>query len=111
MLPIYFMRQWFALSDLAMQDELRESEPMRRFVELSLIDDAIFRCRNPAILRAEKGLQWYFCMKAHIGIDTESAMVHGVTASAASVDDKCRSDDPLHGVRSLSWVREVRNLA
>ena len=41
MLRIYFMQQWYALSDPAMEDALYEIESMRRFAGLELIDDAI----------------------------------------------------------------------
>jgi len=41
MLRIYFMQQWYALSDPAMEDALYEIESMRRFSGLELIDDAI----------------------------------------------------------------------
>ena len=41
MLRIYFMQQWYALSDPAMEDALYEVESMRRFAELDLLDDAL----------------------------------------------------------------------
>jgi len=41
MLRIYFMQQWFNLSDPAMEDALYDSESMRRFAGIELIDDAI----------------------------------------------------------------------
>jgi IS5 family transposase len=41
MLRIYFMQQWYSLSDPAMEDALYEIESMRRFAGLELIDDAI----------------------------------------------------------------------
>jgi len=41
MLRIYFMQQWYALSDPAMEDALYEIESMRRFAGLDLGDDAI----------------------------------------------------------------------
>lgn len=41
MLRIYFMQQWFNLSDPAMEDALYDSESMRRFAAIELIDDAI----------------------------------------------------------------------
>ena len=40
MLRIYFMQQWYALSDPAMEDALYEVESMRRFAGLDLTDDA-----------------------------------------------------------------------
>jgi IS5 family transposase len=41
MLRIHFMQQWFNLSDPAMEDALYDSESMRRFVGIELVDDAI----------------------------------------------------------------------
>jgi IS5 family transposase len=41
MLRIYFMQQWFNLSDPAMEDALYDSESMRRFAGIELVDDAI----------------------------------------------------------------------
>jgi len=41
MLRLYFMQQWYALSDPAMEDALYEIESMRRFARLDLADDAI----------------------------------------------------------------------
>ncbi len=41
MLRIYFMQQWFNLSDPAMEDTLYDSESMRRFAGIELIEDAI----------------------------------------------------------------------
>ena len=41
MLRIYFMQQWFNLSDPAMEDALYDSESMRRFAQIDLMDDAV----------------------------------------------------------------------
>jgi len=41
MLRIHFMQQWFNLSDPAMEDALYDSESMRRFAGIELMDDAI----------------------------------------------------------------------
>jgi len=41
MLRSYFMQQWFNLSDPAMEDALYDSESMRRFAGIELVDDAI----------------------------------------------------------------------
>jgi IS5 family transposase len=41
MLRIYFMQQWFNLSDPAMEDSLYDSESMRRFAGIELSEDAI----------------------------------------------------------------------
>ena len=41
MLRIYFLQQWFALSDPAAEDALYDSESMRRFVGVELSEDAV----------------------------------------------------------------------
>lgn len=41
MLRIYFLQQWYALSDPAMEDALYEIESMRRFAGLELVEDAL----------------------------------------------------------------------
>jgi IS5 family transposase len=41
MLRIYFMQQWFNLSDPGMEDALYDSESMRRFAQIDLMDDAV----------------------------------------------------------------------
>jgi IS5 family transposase len=41
MLRIYFMQQWFNLSDPAMEDALYDSESMRRFAGIELLEEAI----------------------------------------------------------------------
>jgi IS5 family transposase len=41
MLRIYFMQQWFNLCDPAMEDALFDSESMRRFAGIELIEDAV----------------------------------------------------------------------
>jgi len=41
MLPIYFLQQWYGLSDPGMEDALYDSEAMRRFARIDLAADAI----------------------------------------------------------------------
>jgi IS5 family transposase len=41
MLRIYFMQQWFNLSDPAAEDAIYDSESMRRFAGVELVDDAV----------------------------------------------------------------------
>ncbi|WP_240462219.1 IS5 family transposase [Burkholderia sp. Nafp2/4-1b] len=160
MLRIYFMQQWFALSDPAMEDALYDSESMRRFAGLELNEDAMpsdtamlrFRhllephelaaailaevnamlgerglllreCtivdatlihapsstknakgkRDPEMSQTKKGNQWYFGMKAHIGVDAESGIVHSVVTTTAKVNDKRCFDELLHGEETAVW--------
>ena len=43
--------------------------------------------RDPEMKQTKKGNQWYFGMKAHIGVDAQSGLVHTVAGTAANVND------------------------
>ena len=45
------------------------------------------RARDPEMHSSKKGNQWYFGMKAHIGVDAESGLVHTVRATSGHVSD------------------------
>lgn len=47
--------------------------------------------------QTKKGNQWYFGMKAHIGVDSRSKLIHFVAASAANVHDSQALPYLLHG--------------
>ena len=47
--------------------------------------------------QTKKGNQYYFGMKAHIGVDDESGLVHSVVGTAATVADVTQVDKLLHG--------------
>lgn len=53
--------------------------------------------RDPDMHQTKKGEQWYFGMKAHIGVDAESGLVHSVTTTAANEADVEQVADLLHG--------------
>ena len=53
--------------------------------------------RDPAMHQTKKGNQWYFGLKAHIGVDARQGTVHSVTTSAANVSDVHLLPDLLHG--------------
>ena len=44
--------------------------------------------RDPEMHQTRKGRQWYFGMKAHVGVDSKTGIVHSVCTTAASVADK-----------------------
>jgi transposase, IS5 family len=143
MLRVYFLQNWYALSDPMAEETLYESEAMRRFAGIELGDDripdettilnfrymlerhglteAIFadvnahladkgitcaraRCRrddhrrpsstknkagarDPEMSSTKKGNDWYFGMKAHIGVDADSGVTHSLETSTAKVHD------------------------
>ena len=53
--------------------------------------------RDPEMHQTRKGNEWYFGMKAHIGADRDSGLVHSVTATAANVSDLTQAHALLHG--------------
>lgn len=53
--------------------------------------------RDPEMKQTRKGNQWYFGMKAHIGVDAESGLVHSVIGTAANVNDVTQAGGLLHG--------------
>ncbi|MGH9650410.1 MAG: IS5 family transposase [Terriglobales bacterium] len=55
------------------------------------------RERDPAMHQTKKGNQWYFGMKAHIGTDRDSQLVHTVVVTAANVADIAKTAELLHG--------------
>ncbi|MDD1141009.1 IS5 family transposase [Pseudomonas sp. TNT2022 ID233] len=57
--------------------------------------------RDPEMRQAKKSNQWYFGMKAHIGVDDESGLVHSVVGTAANVADVTQVDKLLHGDESV----------
>ncbi len=154
MLRIYFLQQWFNLSDPATEEALYDSLAMRQFVGIDLgrepapdettilrfrhlleshdlgrqlfaavsahlqaqglkiatgtiVDATIINApsstknqegeRDPEMKQTQKGNQWYFGMKAHIGVDSKTKLIHAVAASAANVHDKHALPHLLHG--------------
>ncbi len=156
MLRIYFLQQWYQLSDPGAEEALYDIQSMRAFCGLELGRDAIpdettilnFRHllerheltkalfeavsrhledqgallrggtimdatliaaspstknkegrRDPEMSQSKKGNQWYFGMKAHVGVDARSGLVHtaGVTTGkvhdAKVMDNLIREDD------------------
>ena len=53
--------------------------------------------RDPEMHQTRKGNQWYFGMKAHIGADRDSKLVHTVVVTAANVADVTQTAELLHG--------------
>lgn len=53
--------------------------------------------RDPEMHQTQKGNQWYFGMKAHIGVDAESGLVHTVMGTAANTHDRTAFPALLHG--------------
>ncbi len=150
MLRIYFLQQWFNLSDPAVEEALYDSAVMRSFVGIDLgrepvpdettvckfrhlleehrlggqmleavnlhlqnqgvrittgtiVDATIIHAptstknreqkRDPEMHQTKKGNQWYFGMKAHVGVDSKTKLIHTALVTAANVGMRpcCRS--------------------
>jgi transposase, IS5 family len=160
MLRIYFLQQWFNLSDPAVEEALYDSPVMRQFAGIDLgnepvpdettvckfrhlleehrlggeiletvnlylqqrgvristgtiVDATIIHApsstknqrqeRDPEMHQTSKGKQWYFGMKAHVGVDSKSKLVHTVVATAAHVSDSTVLPELLHGEETRVW--------
>ena len=160
MLRVYFLQQWFNLSDPAVEEALYDSRAMRAFVGIDLgregapdettvckfrhlleahsLGEQIFalvnahlsasgltvsrgtivdatiidapsstknkrKARDPEMHQTRKGNQWYFGMKAHLGIDSKKKLIHSVVATPANVHDSKVLPDLLHGAETRVW--------
>ncbi len=59
--------------------------------------------RDPDMGSTKKGNQWYFGMKAHIGVDSGTKLIHSVAVTAANVHDSQVLEDLLHGEETRVW--------
>lgn len=59
--------------------------------------------RDPEMHQTKKGNEWYFGMKGHIGVDSQSKLIHSVAATAANVHDSRLLGDLLHGEETRVW--------
>ncbi len=119
MLRLYLAQQCIGLSDEGVEDAIYDSQAMRRFVGIDLAEKGLLlregtivdatliaappsvknrdKKRDPAMHQTKKGNQWHFGMKAHIGVDAESGLVHTVVGTAANVHDVTQAHALLHG--------------
>ncbi len=175
MLRVYFLQQWYALSDPMAEEMLYDSDAMRRFAGIELGDDRIpdettilnFRhllekhqlteklfaevnghladhgitlcsgtlvdatiidapsstkneakARDPEMSSTKKGNEWYFGMKAHVGVDAQNGIVHSLDTTTAKTHPlgtlplamPCRArdsqvwDELLHGEEKSVWA-------
>ena len=160
MLRLYFLQQWFNLSDPAAEEALYDSQAMRGFVGIDLgcgpvpdettvcrfrhrleahdlgrrlfdevqrhlaanglkvatgtiVDATIIaapsstknaqKARDPEMHQTKKGNQWYFGMKAHLGVDSRTKLIHAAVATPANVADSTVLPELLHGRETRVW--------
>ena len=61
------------------------------------------KARDPDMHSSKKGNQWHFGMKAHIGADAESGLVHSVRATSGNVHDVTEGNSLLHGEETVAF--------
>jgi IS5 family transposase len=160
MLRIYFVQQWFNLSDPAVEEALYDSAALREFVGIDLgrepapdettvckfrhlleehhlggemletvnlhlqskgvrittgtiVDATIIHApsstknreqrRDPEMHQTRKGNQWYFGMKAHVGVDSKTKIIHTAVVTPANVADSTVLPELLHGEETRVW--------
>lgn len=59
--------------------------------------------RDPEMHQVAKGQEWYFGMKAHVGVDSKEKLIHTILASAANVADSLALPHLLHGKETRVW--------
>src|SRR5206468_12376241 len=59
--------------------------------------------RDPEMHQTKKGKQWYFGMKAHVGVDSKTKIIHTAVATAANVADSAVLPDLLPGEETRVW--------
>ena len=59
--------------------------------------------RDPQMRQTKKGNEWRFGMKVHIGVDSETGMVHSMSTTSANVHDVTEAHRLLHGGEKRVW--------
>jgi IS5 family transposase len=59
--------------------------------------------RDPEMHQTKKGKQWYFGMKAHVGVDSNTKLIHTAVVTPANIADATVLPDLLHGEETKVW--------
>ncbi len=59
--------------------------------------------RDPEMHQTKKGNDWHFGMKAHVGVDRKTKLIHSVAATPANVADGNMVEQLLHGGETHVW--------
>lgn len=62
------------------------------------------KARDPEMHSSQKGNQWHFGMKAHIGVDADSGLVHTVRCTSGNAHDITQAHRLLHGHEKIVWA-------
>ena len=60
--------------------------------------------RDPEMHQTKKGNEWFFGMKAHIGVDADSGLVHSLHTTAANESDVAHAHQVLHGQETMAFL-------
>jgi IS5 family transposase len=60
--------------------------------------------RDPEMHQTKKGNEWHFGMKAHIGADADSGLVHSLHTTAANESDVAHTHAVLHGEETMAFL-------
>ncbi len=86
MLRIHFVQHGFNLANFACKEALYDSTSLRRFVGIDL-----------EMHQTRKGKQWYWGMKLHIGVDSQSGLAHSAVVTPVNLHDQHPLPKLLHG--------------
>lgn len=160
MLKIYFLQQWYNLSDPSAEEAIYDRNSFQKFLDIDLLSEYVpdettilhFRHllekyqlpkkffkivneileengfllkegtivdatilaapsstkntqkeRDPEMSSTKKGNTWYFGMKAHVGVDDESGLVHTLKTTTAKVHDREVMEELWHGKECRKW--------
>ena len=59
--------------------------------------------RDPQMRQTKKEKEWRFGIKVHVGVDTETGVVHSMSATSANVHDVTEAHRLLHGGEKRVW--------
>lgn len=62
------------------------------------------KARDSEMSSTKKGNSWYFGMKAHVGVDAQSGIVHGLETTTSKVHDSRVRDDLSHFDETSVWA-------
>ena len=69
------------------------------------------KARDPEMHSSQKGNQWHFGMKTHIGVDSESGLVHTVRGTSGNVHDVLERNSLLHDQEENAYSGLPKNTA
>ena len=60
--------------------------------------------RDPEMRQTKKGKEWFFGMKAHVGVDEETGLVHSLSTTPANAHDVTEAHRVPHGGEKRVWA-------